>query len=88
MLNANLSSISDTSWCEQILYIKLHNYRFLVVHKTIAKTLENTEGMVKEMDAPEKLATQVTQDEEKQNKNTRQHASDTTTRNQTRMVRT
>ena len=38
------------------------------------------------MDTPEKLATQVTQDEEKQNKNTRQHVSETTTRNQTRMV--
>jgi len=38
------------------------------------------------MDTPEKLAKQVTQDEEKQNKNTTQHASDTTTRNQTRMV--
>jgi len=33
------------------------------------------------MDNPEKLATQVTQDEEKQNKNTTQHASHTTVRN-------
>jgi hypothetical protein len=38
------------------------------------------------MDTPEKLATQVTQDKEKQNKNTRQHVLETTTRNQTRMV--
>jgi hypothetical protein len=38
------------------------------------------------MDTPEKLAAQVTQDEEKQKKNTRQHVSETTTRNQTRMV--
>jgi hypothetical protein len=36
------------------------------------------------MDTPEKLAAQVTQDEEKQNKNTTQHVLDTTTRNQTR----
>jgi len=38
------------------------------------------------MDTPEKLAAQVTQDEEKQKKNTRQHALETTTRNQARMV--
>ena len=31
------------------------------------------------MDNPEKLATQVTQDEEKQNKNTTQYVLDTTT---------
>jgi hypothetical protein len=40
------------------------------------------------MDTPEKLATQVTQDEEKQSKKTTQHVSETTTRNQTRMVLT
>jgi hypothetical protein len=39
------------------------------------------------MDTPEKLAAQVvTQDEEKQNKNTTQHASETTACNQTRIV--
>ena len=35
------------------------------------------------MDNPETLATQVTQDEEKQNKNTTQYVSDNTTRKQT-----
>jgi hypothetical protein len=39
-----------------------------------------------QMDTPEKLATQVTPDKEKQNKNTTQHVLETTTRNQTRMV--
>jgi len=38
------------------------------------------------MDTPEKLAAQVTQDEEKQKKNTRQHVSETTTHNQAQMV--
>ena len=35
------------------------------------------------MDNPEKLATQCRQDKEKQNKNTTQYVSDTTTRKQT-----
>ena len=38
--------------------------------------LENTEGAIKKMDDPEKLALQVTQDEEKQSKNTTQYAKD------------
>jgi hypothetical protein len=38
------------------------------------------------MDTPEKLAAHVTQDEEKQSKQTTQHVSETTTRNQTRMI--
>ena len=61
--------------------------RPLVLHKTIEKTLENTEGTIK-IDTPEKLGPQVTQDEEKQSKKTTQHVSETTTRNQTRMVLT
>ena len=36
------------------------------------------------MDNPEKVATQGTQDEEKQNKNTTQYVTDTTTHKQTR----
>ena len=39
-------------------------------------TLENTEGAIK-MDNPEKLATQGTQDEEKQSKNTTQYVLNT-----------
>jgi hypothetical protein len=35
------------------------------------------------MDNPEKLATEGTQDEEKQHKNTTQHQLDTTTRKET-----
>jgi len=38
------------------------------------------------MDNPGKLATQVTQNEEKQNKNTTQYVSDTTTRKQTQIT--
>ena len=38
------------------------------------------------MDNPEKLATQGTQDEEKQNKNTAQYALDTTIRKQTQIT--
>jgi len=38
------------------------------------------------MDNPEKMATQVTQDEEKQNKNTTQYVSDTTIRKQTQLT--
>ena len=38
------------------------------------------------MDNQEKLATQDTQDEEKQNKNTTQYALDTTTRKQTKIT--
>jgi hypothetical protein len=38
------------------------------------------------MDNPKKLATQVTQDEEKQNKNTTQHVLDNTKRNQTQIT--
>jgi hypothetical protein len=49
--------------------------------------LENTEGTIKNGHS-EKLATQVTQDEEKQSKKRTQHVSETTTRNQTRMVLT
>ena len=37
------------------------------------------------MDNPEKLATQGTQDEEKQNKNTTQYVLDTTMREQTQI---
>ena len=37
------------------------------------------------MDNPEKLATQVTHDEENHNKNTTQYALDTTIRKQTQM---
>ena len=37
------------------------------------------------MDNPEKLATQVTHDEEKHNKNTTQYVLDTTIRKQTQM---
>ena len=45
--------------------------------------LENTEGSIKKMDNPEKLATYGTQDEENQNKNTTQYVLDTTIRKQT-----
>ena len=45
-------------------------------------TLQNTEVTIK-MDNPEKLATQSTQDEGKQSKNTTQYALDTTMRKQT-----
>jgi hypothetical protein len=38
------------------------------------------------MDNPKKLATQVTQDEEKQNKNTTQYVLDNTKRNQTQIT--
>ena len=38
------------------------------------------------MENPEKLATQGTQDEEKQNKNTTQHVLDTTIRKQTQIT--
>jgi len=38
------------------------------------------------MDNPEKLATQITQDEEKQNKNTTQYVLDTTIRKQTQIT--
>jgi len=38
------------------------------------------------MDNPLKLATEVTQDEEKQNKNTTQNVLDTTIRRQTQMT--
>ena len=38
------------------------------------------------MDFPEKLGTLGTQDEEKQNKNTTQHISDTTIRKQTQIT--
>ena len=52
--------------------------------------LENTEGTMKCKETsksnPEKLATQGTQDEEKQNKNTTQYVLDTTMRNQTQIT--
>ena len=48
-------------------------------------SVENTEGVIK-MDNREKLATQSTQDEEKQNKNTTQYALDTTMRKQTQIT--
>jgi len=38
------------------------------------------------MDNPEKMATQVTQDEEKQNKNATQYVLDTTMRKQTEIT--
>ena len=38
------------------------------------------------MDNPEKLATEGTQDEEKQNKNTKQYVLDTTIHKQTQMT--
>ena len=38
------------------------------------------------MDNPEKLATQITQDENKQNKNTTQYVLDTTMRKQTQIT--
>ena len=38
------------------------------------------------MNNPEKLATQITQDENKQNKNTTQYVLDTTTRKQTQII--
>jgi len=44
--------------------------------------LENSEGAIKK-DNPDKTAIQDTQDEEKQNKNTTQHSSLTTTRKET-----
>ena len=47
--------------------------------------LENTEGAIKK-DNPEKLVTQGTQDEEKQNKNTTQYVLDTTMRKQTQIM--
>jgi len=47
--------------------------------------LENTEGE-KQWDNPEKLETQGTQDEEKQNKNTTQYVPDTTIRTQTNIM--
>ena len=47
--------------------------------------LENTEGAIK-MNNPEKLATQGTQDEEKQSKNTAQYVLGTTMRKQTRIA--
>ena len=59
--------------------------RPLVLYKTIAKMLGIPKGR-SQMDTPEKLATQVTPDKEKQSKNTTQHVLETTTRNQTRMV--
>ena len=52
--------------------------------------LENTEGTMKCRETsksnPEKLATQGTQDEEKQNKNTTQYVLDTTMRKQTQIT--
>ena len=42
-------------------------------------------GTIK-MDNPEKLATQCTQDEDKQNKNTTQYVLDTTIRKQTQIT--
>ena len=47
------------------------------------KTLENTEGAIKKNDSPEKLATQDTEDKDKQNKNTTQYVLDTTILKQT-----
>ena len=46
---------------------------------------ENTERAIK-MDNPEKLAIHVTQDEEKQNKNTTQYELDTTIHKQTQIT--
>jgi hypothetical protein len=52
--------------------------------------LENTDGVMKYRETvkskPEKLATQGTQDEEKQNKNTTQYVLDTTMRKQTQIT--
>ena len=48
------------------------------------KTLENTEGEIAKGDNPEKLATQDTQGEEKQNKNTT-YVLDTTMHKQTQI---
>jgi hypothetical protein len=47
MLSANLISISDTSWREHIFILNYTTTRSLVVYKTIEKTLENTEGTIK-----------------------------------------
>ena len=47
--------------------------------------LENIEGPSK-MDNPEKLATQCTQDDEKQNTNATQYVLDTTIRKQTQIT--
>ena len=52
----------------------------------INKTLENTEGVIKKMANPEKLATYGTQDDEKQNKNTAQYVLDTTIGKQTQIT--
>ena len=45
------------------------------------KTLENTEGEIKKIDNPEKLATYGTQHQEKQSKNTTPYVLDTTMSN-------
>ena len=60
---------------------------YTVINKQVRKEkkpLENTEGQSK-MDNPEKLATLGTQDEDKQNKNTRKYVLDTTIRKQTQI---
>jgi len=46
----------------------------------------STERGNKKMDNPEKLATQVTQDEEQQHKNTTQYVLDTTIRKETQIT--
>ena len=68
-----------------IRYILYRSLQFIKECQRISKgnkklTLENIEGE-SNINNPEKLATQGTQDEEKQNKNTTQSVMATTTRN-------
>ena len=61
--------------------------RPLVLHKTFAKTLENTDGTIKNGHSRETGNTVHTrQRKTKQSKQTAQHISETTARSQTRMV--
>ena len=67
-------------------YQKFNKYT-LVSNISNTLTLEKTNGAVKKDDPDlEKLATQGTQDEDKQNKNTTQYVLDTTIRQQTQIT--
>jgi hypothetical protein len=58
-------------------WIKADFYPFSIAVLTVNKRQRIPKGQAK-MDNPEKLATECTQDEEKQNKNTTQYVLDTT----------
>ena len=58
----------------------------IVTMSQIQYTLQNTEGAIKKNNNPEKLATQGTQDEEKQNKNTTQYVLGTIMHKQTQIT--